>query len=801
MIVAAGADVPLAWGPMENTGSLKSDCVRLAILEAVALALGTYLIATTVLISPDGVFYIEEAQRIPRGISTVAERYPLGYPLLLFAGHAAVRLLARDDSVMIWLYSSQATTLFCRAAALIVLYLAGRRLVGSRHSFLGVMILTLLPYGAHYGSDVLREWPFLLLVAVGFWLILCGIQERKWWVFGGVGLATGVGYLIQPASGQVAIYGLTALLATEHTRGWLGRSAGGALLLAAGFGIPVLPCIMATGRVTPHQLERPRQNRPPVILSVGGTIAGDEPIRLVVRQEQDVEIRVEAFDPEQRDLEFSAVAVPTGSRPVYRLLGGPEKVPFWTISEEEKNLLLTTYPTTTWNYDAIAFYAYVDGGDAPNLCPVYRLWSPGDSGHLYTSDRAVRDTLLADSSAERWQNEGIAFYVFGERDRLPDAIPIQQFDSATQAHSRAVELSEGEHDDSRSAYDGIVWYAHGGNPPPAGFAFRDGAVRWRPSSRQVGRHHLNLIVSDRQSASCQILQIDVRQVGANDIAGHDGSPSPRQDPAARVDPSISHRVASLEATSGSSAREGDPEKERPAVAKPASLVRRSAEAVACIVWGLAENLMLFFLLPLGVGLYHRWRHEASRCERCLIISVLVVNMGLMFVRYVWIAREFDRRYCLTAVALTAFHIPIGLDRVAQWLARRGQWLFPGGHRPRWTERFWLRILVAIGLVACIPLLRPLGAGRGNYRLLAQWLQENTPADAIIAVPDSRIAFYAGRRGRVYRDEVYSPDADHVVVIVTDNGAEDAPGPWHRLYALPVQTGSDHKFVVYRRPAR
>jgi len=50
---------------MDKTRLLKSDCTRLGVLMGLCLALGVYLIATTVLISKDGVFYIGQAQAFP----------------------------------------------------------------------------------------------------------------------------------------------------------------------------------------------------------------------------------------------------------------------------------------------------------------------------------------------------------------------------------------------------------------------------------------------------------------------------------------------------------------------------------------------------------------------------------------------------------------------------------------------------------------------------------------------------------------------------------------------------------------
>ncbi|UCD52868.1 MAG: hypothetical protein JSW27_09550, partial [Phycisphaerales bacterium] len=129
---------------MQKTESLKHDCLHLAILLGVALAIGVYLIATCVLISRDGVFYVGQAQELARDPLGAAQRYPAGYCFLLLAGHQVVSVFAEGDSAVLWAASSQAVTLLCRLGAVVFLYLLGRFLVGARRSFWAVLILIVL---------------------------------------------------------------------------------------------------------------------------------------------------------------------------------------------------------------------------------------------------------------------------------------------------------------------------------------------------------------------------------------------------------------------------------------------------------------------------------------------------------------------------------------------------------------------------------------------------------------------------------------------------------------------------------
>ena len=91
---------------MQKSESLQHNCLHLAILLGVALTIGVYLIATSVLISRDGVFYIEQAQRLAQDPLGAARRYPIGYPVLIAAGHKVARLLVDEDSAAVWIVSA-----------------------------------------------------------------------------------------------------------------------------------------------------------------------------------------------------------------------------------------------------------------------------------------------------------------------------------------------------------------------------------------------------------------------------------------------------------------------------------------------------------------------------------------------------------------------------------------------------------------------------------------------------------------------------------------------------------------------
>jgi 4-amino-4-deoxy-L-arabinose transferase-like glycosyltransferase len=235
----------------------KDDAINLLILLFIASVLGAYLIATTVLIADDGVYYIERAQKLSSDPSGVIKSHSPGYPFLIFIAHTFVGLFNNYPSTQMWIYSAQSITLLCRLLALISLYFIGKLLVGSRNSFWALLILILLPYPAKFGSDALRDWPHVLFLAASFLLLLWGVKQGKWWIFGIAGLVAGLGYIIRPECVQLVLYGILWLL-VRLLKPQCNMSRSKLLcalfILLIGFALPVAPYIIEAGRITPPKL-------------------------------------------------------------------------------------------------------------------------------------------------------------------------------------------------------------------------------------------------------------------------------------------------------------------------------------------------------------------------------------------------------------------------------------------------------------------------------------------------------------------------------------------------------------------
>jgi len=236
----------------------KKDIINLVILISITSLLGLYLIATTVMIARDGVFYIERAQKLSTDPISIIKADPPGYEFLIFVAHKFVSLFSDSPSVCSWIYSAKGVNLFCRVLALVPLYFIGKLFVSSLNSFWALMILVLLPYPAKFGSDTLRDWPHILFLATGFLFLLWGAKNNMWGGFGIVGLAAGIGHIIRPECAQLVIYAVLWLLIRLFLpKRNMNKSkiAFALLILLIGFAIPIAPYIKVRGTILPQKLK------------------------------------------------------------------------------------------------------------------------------------------------------------------------------------------------------------------------------------------------------------------------------------------------------------------------------------------------------------------------------------------------------------------------------------------------------------------------------------------------------------------------------------------------------------------
>jgi hypothetical protein len=759
---------------MNRSEPLKSDVVRLALLMGFCAAIGVYLILTTAVIATDGVFYVEQAKRLAQDPAGVCRRCPPGYPFLLWTSHRIASLFASEDSPALWANSARAVTLLCRVLALVPLYFLGKRLAGAGHSFWALLVLIVLPYPAFYGSDILREWPYVLFLGAGVLLLHWSLTTGRWWAFALVGVDAGLGFLIRPESAQLLVYallGLTVVRSASCEEGHSVRASrrfAAAVLLIAGFAAMVTPCVSASGSLLPHQLRPLGPNTPPVISAVGRKPAAENPLEFEVRRGDLLELRIQASDPDDDELSFSLAQIPTGSRPVYVFGSIPPGRRFWTISEQEKDLLMTHH-SETWECEGVAWYGYASADARAGLQPVYRFWSSTRQQHFYTMSESEKDAIIAESTADSWVFEGAVFYAFGEANRPADAIAVYRLWDPRRGYSWATTLPT-EPDVQK---DAVAWYVQPAGTPPAGAKVEGSVFSWRPEPGQQGEYPMNIIATDGRLPCCQLVTVRVTSDGST---RHDQveRPLPRTSAHAGLALPGGAYLWNLDAMALRSPTLGD--------------LPRAVNAVAAAV---GENLMVLVVLPWILGLYCHLRNRAGSLERVLIVAVLIVNLGLMLARQIWFASGSDRRYAVAVISLTIFVLPTGHAVLAQAIS--GVRVFRGR-----SQRFWFGLLIAASVLFCMPklLLTPLRSEKVGLRKAGEWLRENTPTDSVVAEPDRRVSFYAQRRGLLYKRHPDSRKADYVVEVARGDPKQMLAG-WTQAYSVALDRRSHRTVIVYR----
>jgi 4-amino-4-deoxy-L-arabinose transferase-like glycosyltransferase len=191
----------------------RQSIVHIAIIVLVSLAIGIYLLLSTVTIAWDSVIFIDFAKHItqtPIESMQVNYQHP-GYPFLIRCAQPIFAAFGFDD-LWSWHYAAQTTALICRVLCLLVVYLIGRKIVGARASFWAVLILLFLHDSAQTGSNGLSEWPCLLFMSLSYLAVYKAMLEKKsYWLIPAAALA-GIAYLIRPEGIQVFLCAVAAYI-------------------------------------------------------------------------------------------------------------------------------------------------------------------------------------------------------------------------------------------------------------------------------------------------------------------------------------------------------------------------------------------------------------------------------------------------------------------------------------------------------------------------------------------------------------------------------------------------------------
>lgn len=185
------------------------DLKNLSILIAISLAIGIYLIATTVVISKDGIMYIERSKELPIHFNELVKAVPpIGFDLLIAAFQKLYSSAVKTPDIASQVIPAQICVLTCRLLAIVPIYFLGRHFFNRKHVFMSLLILSFLPYPTQFGVDVLRDWPHILFLFTALLFLVKGIRQSSWIHMTFAGLICGLGYIIRPECAQVVLYGI-----------------------------------------------------------------------------------------------------------------------------------------------------------------------------------------------------------------------------------------------------------------------------------------------------------------------------------------------------------------------------------------------------------------------------------------------------------------------------------------------------------------------------------------------------------------------------------------------------------------
>ncbi|MCD6174189.1 MAG: glycosyltransferase family 39 protein [Planctomycetes bacterium] len=211
----------------------------LTFLIALCLGIGIYKIAVLACVSNDSVTFMQFAQGLktsPGSTIKSCDQHP-GYPAIICASEWVLGKLGYNQTLGQRIITAQAATLVCRTITICFLYSIFRFFGNKKAALVSTTLVMLIPAYANNGSEVLSDWPNLMLMAMALFFCLRGLRNTNHLCFLTAGLASGLAYWIRPEGAVfVAVLGLYTLF---HT---VGNSANrlklwaclGAMIIAAG---------------------------------------------------------------------------------------------------------------------------------------------------------------------------------------------------------------------------------------------------------------------------------------------------------------------------------------------------------------------------------------------------------------------------------------------------------------------------------------------------------------------------------------------------------------------------------------
>ena len=185
-----------------------------------------------------------------------------------------------------------------------------------------------------------------------------------------------------------------------------------------------------------------------------------------------------------------------------------------------------------------------------------------------------------------------------------------------------------------------------------------------------------------------------------------------------------------------------PQKTVPSVKSKTSFFSPVFNGLWEIFQATGENLIWVYLPFAVIGFIYHFRTGPKQTEVFFVTIFLLLNITIIIWRYLAIQPIVSKRWCLGMVCMLIFYVPAGLRFITDKLDKKIPLRENASTRKMIT---WFSVLFLGSIIVCMPkLLVPLRIHKQGFRETSDWIRENTSPGDVVVVPDTRIAFYAGR---------------------------------------------------------
>jgi len=211
-----------------------------------------YLIATTEIVSRDGITFTKYAQGLgtdPVGEMRRQDQHPL-YPAMLLAAHSLVGQWLADEPVHSWPLAGQIVSLLGGLLAVGAAYALGKAMWDERVGLTTALFAAMLPELCQVSANALSDGLHLGLYMWGLVAVLGAMRANRLRRLAAAAVLSGLAFLVRPEGGSVLAVGLAMVLTVGRGRGWpLRRRAAGVAILLACFLAVTGPYMFTVGRV------------------------------------------------------------------------------------------------------------------------------------------------------------------------------------------------------------------------------------------------------------------------------------------------------------------------------------------------------------------------------------------------------------------------------------------------------------------------------------------------------------------------------------------------------------------------